>query len=213
MSTSNKIIKNHMQANKVFDRLAWMYDFEKYFSSPLRKKAANFVNLKPPKKILDVATGTGAQAYALAKLGFDVTGIDLSTRMLDQARKKFDSSLKLKFLQGDATNLPFKDSSFDAVSISLALHDMPYEIELLALKEMKRVAKKGGKILVVDYMEPAKGWLAKFIHPIILLYETKNYLPYTKKGLEDLLKEVNLKIYKETNFLKLVRIGLINNSK
>lgn len=187
--------------NNFFARWAWLYDYEKYLFSPLRKKAAKFLDLKSPKKILDIATGTGAQAYEMAKLGHEVIGIDLSPEMLAQAKKKLSPNLKLKFLEADATKLPFKDETFDVAVISWGLHDMPYETGIKVLKEMKRVIKKNGKILIVDYMNPRKHIIAKFTHLFVSLYETKNYKPFIKKGLETYINEAGLKAIKETNFL------------
>ncbi len=207
------INKHKYYNNKFFGKWASLYDFEKYISLPLRQKAARFINLKPLKKLLDVATGTGAQAYRFAKLGHDVIGIDLSSEMLKQAKKKISPELKLRFQQEDATNLPFRDGSFDASSISLALHDMPYEIEIMVLKEMKRVTKKGSPILIVDYNEPKKHFIAKFSHQLIRLYETPMYEPFIKRGLENLLKEISLKIYNRTDFLGVIQINLIRNEK
>ena len=210
----NKLVIEHKYYNNnFFAKWARLYDYEKYFFFPIRKKAARFLTLQLPAKILDVATGTGAQAYELAKLGYDVTGIDLSPEMLEQAKKKTDSGLKLHFQQEDATKLPFKDNSFDASSISLGLHDMPYQIDILVLREMKRVTKKNGEMLIVDYMEPRKHWIAKVSHPIILLYETPNYAPFIQRGLDTLLDKVGLKIKKTTNFLGLVQINIVLNKK
>lgn len=211
---SADLIKKHKYYNyKFFAKWAWLYDYEKYFTFLLKQKAARFLDLKPPKKIIDVATGTGAQAYQLAKLGHDVIGIDLSPEMLEQATRKISTSLKLRFQQADGAKLPFRDNSFDASTISLGLHDMPYEIELLVLKEMKRVTKKYGPILIVEYNEPKKHLIARLTHLFILLYETPNYVPFIKRGLENLLKEVGLKIDQETNFLGLFQILLIKNYK
>lgn len=207
-----EIKKRHSYYNNAFfARWATLYDYEKYLLSPLRKKAAKFLNLKPPKKILDVATGTGAQAYELAKQGHEVIGVDLSPEMLKQAKKKCYKELKLSFQQEDATNLPFKKGEFDAASISLGLHDMPYEVDIQVLKEIKRVTKKGGKILIVDYNEPRKHWVAKLAFPIINFYETKNWRPFIERGLDSILKDVELKIHKETNYLGLFQIALVYN--
>ncbi len=85
----NKLAKKHTYYNnQFFGKWARFYDYEKYFMFPIRQKAAKFFPLKAPAKIIDVATGTGAQAYELAKLGLDVTGVDLSPEMLEQAKKK-----------------------------------------------------------------------------------------------------------------------------
>ncbi len=207
-----EIKKKHTYYNNAFfAKWATLYDYEKYFLTPLRRKAAKFLNFKPPKKILDVATGTGAQAYELAKLGHEVIGIDLSSEMLEQAKKKSSKELKLSFRQADATNLPFKNGKFDATSISLGFHDMPYEVDIKVLKEIKRVTKRGGKILIVDYNEPKKHKAAKLAFPLINFYETKNWRPFIERGLESLLNDVGLEVKKETNFLGLVQIAIVEN--
>ncbi|OGK12350.1 hypothetical protein A3C98_01175 [Candidatus Roizmanbacteria bacterium RIFCSPHIGHO2_02_FULL_37_15] len=209
---NNNLVKQHKYYNnEFFAKWAKLYDLEKYILFPLRKKAARFLDLKPPKKIVDVATGTGAQAFEFAKIGHDVIGIDLSPEMLNQAKKKIKSNLKLKFLPADGIKLPFKNNSFDASTISLGLHDMPYEIGLLVLKEMKRVSKKGGLILIIDYNEPKKHFVARLTQPLILLYETSMYKPFINRGIETLLKEIDLKIYRETNFLGIFQILLLKN--
>lgn len=210
---NNLFSKHKYYNNYFFAKWAKLYDYEKYFLFPLRKKAAQFLDLTPPQKIIDVASGTGSQAHELAKLGYDVIGMDLSKEMLKQAKKKCNSGLKLGFQEADATDLPFEDNYFDASSISLGLHDMPYEIDLMVLKEMKRVTKNGGKILIIDYNEPRKHIVAKLAHPIIKLYEMPNYKPFINRGLEAILLEVGLRAHKETNWLGLFQIVLVLNDK
>lgn len=210
----NDIKKTHKYYNnEFFARWAKLYDNEKYLLSSLRKRAAKFLELKPPRKILDVATGTGSQAHALAMDGHSVIGIDLSPEMLAQAVKKLSDDIMLSFQRADATELPFRDSEFDASSISLGLHDMPYRVNLKVLQEMIRVTKRKGKILIVDYNEPRKHWAAKLAFPIINSYETKNWKPFIERGLNELLKKVNLKIHKETHFFGLVQIVIVDNKK
>jgi len=198
--------------NEFFGRWAWLYDFEKYIFFPLRKKSVEFANLQSHKKILDVATGTGALAVEFAKSGHDVVGIDLSSKMLAQAKKKLDPKLKLIFQEADGTALPFKDNSFDISTISWGIHDMPYEVGVKVLQEMKRVTKKDGSILIVDYVEPKKHKVARFTHPLISLYETKNYKPFIKRGIETYLKEVGLKVVREGNFLGVWQMLMLKNS-
>ncbi len=209
---SDIVTRHKYYNNQFFAKWATLYDYEKYLLFPLRRKAAVFIGLTHSQKILDVATGTGAQAYELAKLGHDVVGIDLSKEMLKQARKKCNSRLKLNFQQADAMALPFGDHSFDASSISLGLHDMPYEIDILVLREMKRVTKKLGKILIVDYMEPKKHIVAKFSHRLVSLYETPNYAPFIKRGVDAILADVGLRVDKSTDFLGIVQINLFINT-
>ena len=205
--------KHEYYNNTFFGKWARLYDYEKYFLFPIRRKAAQFFRLRPPAKVIDVATGTGAQAYELAKLGLDVTGVDLSPEMLEQAKKKISKDLNLRFLHADATEIPFKDSEFDAASISLGLHDMPYEIGLDVLREIQRVVKAEGPILIVDYMEPKKHWVAKLLYPLIKSYETPNYGPFINRGLDEILKQVNLKIDRFTHVWGIAQIAVAMNSK
>ena len=187
--------------NNFFGFWARIYDLDKYFLFPFRRKSAQFLGIKPPKKILDVATGTGALAFELAKLGHDVTGIDLSPEMLNQAIKKLSPKLKLQFQVADGTKLPFKDESFDATTISWGIHDIPYEIGIKVLKEMKRVTKKNGEIMIVDYMNSKKHRLSKIAYFLISLYESKNYKSFMAKKIESYVDEAKLKIIKETSYL------------
>jgi demethylmenaquinone methyltransferase/2-methoxy-6-polyprenyl-1,4-benzoquinol methylase len=206
-SNMDTIIKKHAYFNqKFFARFAKLYDYEKYFLFPLRDKAAKFFNLTQNSKIIDVATGTGAQAHALAKLGYDITGVDLSQEMLEQAKKKLNPELKLSFIHADATHLPFLNNTFDAASISLGLHDMPYEIRLLVLKEIISVIKNDGKILIVDYLEPQSHPTARFAFPLERLYETPMFEEFVHRGLSSHLKYVGLEPEQKTTFLGVFQI-------
>lgn len=209
---TNDLAKKHSYFNnKWFARWAPYYDIFDLFIGPLRTEAAKTINLPEGSKILDIATGTGSQAVALAKCGHDVTGIDLSPDMLSQARKKIRPELKLNFLNLDASKLPFKNESFDGVSISLGLHDMPPEIGQRVLKEIKRVTKKGGTILIVDHLEPTSHWFAKLAHPFIRAGETPNYAPFITVGLENILKQAGLSITKKQYWRGLFQVATVQN--
>ena len=92
------------------------------------------------KKILDVATGTGRHAIDMAESGADVTGIDVSKKMLNIARKKAEQrNLEIEFRKEDATNLDIEDNEYDIVTSSRFLH-LP-EKRKPYLKEMVRVTK------------------------------------------------------------------------
>ena len=141
----------YLLVKKVFRILAPIYDIGTIPISGVRDKTVDFTDAGKGSKILDVATGTGKQALAFAERGYDVTGIDLSEAMLKVASKK-NKYEKAKFALADATNLPFKDSSFDVSCISFALHDMPLSIREKALKEMVRVTKpEGTKFIKSDF--------------------------------------------------------------
>ncbi len=180
-----------------FKRIAPFYNWIDIVFIFLRRKIANKVT-KFPAKILDVACGTGSQSIAFAKKGHSVIGVDLSPDMLKYTERKIKPGYDVKFAYGNATKLPYDDSTFDVSSISLALHEMPEELSIMTLKEMIRVTKEGGQILIIDYNTPPN-WLS---HKIAKLYESKYYRDFVETGLDYFLGEVGLKpISKETYLL------------
>ncbi|MFB3763869.1 MAG: class I SAM-dependent methyltransferase [Methanotrichaceae archaeon] len=100
-------------------------------------------------KILDVGCGTGEISLLLAEMGYQITGVDLSDKMLSIARSKAKASrLKAQFLRGDAESLNFDDESFDAVISRHLLWTLPHPDS--ALREWKRVLKNGGRVVIID---------------------------------------------------------------
>jgi ubiquinone/menaquinone biosynthesis C-methylase UbiE len=108
----------------------------------------------PDDTSLDVACGPGLLACAFAHVVRHAAGIDLTPAMLEQARKsQMEQSLSnLSWQQGDVTALPYPDAHFSIVSSRYAFHHLPNP--LAVLKEMKRVCKPGGRVVVAD-MVPA----------------------------------------------------------
>ena len=112
---------------------------------------------RPGLRALDLCCGTGDVAFALAGQGAEVTGLDFSEPMLAVARNRSQRSpksevLSPKFLHGDAQQIPFPDESFDIVTVSYGLRNLAsWE---LGLSEMWRVAKPGGRLLVLDFGKP-----------------------------------------------------------
>jgi len=101
------------------------------------------------QKILDVGTGPGIVANLLADLGHEVTGIDTSVEMLNRARENTQAlNRHLKFIQADVEDLPFEDSSFDAVVSRYVMWTIPNPTA--ALEEWHRVLKPGGRLVIVD---------------------------------------------------------------
>lgn len=181
---------------RVFDILAPFYDIVCLPISGIRDKAVNFTNAVNGAKILDVATGTGKQAFAFAKKGYEVIGIDISEAMLEVAKKK-NKYRNVKFEVADATNLPFEDNSFDVSCVSFALHDMPLTIREKALKEMVRVTKTGGMFMIIDYALP-KNRIGRFLfYQLIKLYEREYYIKFIKSDLAGLLEKTGIEIKEE----------------
>jgi len=184
--------KYYSSVKKVFRVLAPFYDTGTVFISGLRDKAVDFTNAAESSRILDVATGTGKQAFAFAKKGHDVIGIDLSEDMLKVAKKK-NRFEKVRFQVADATNLPFEGNSFDVSCVSFALHDMIPSVRETALKEMVRVAKPDGTIVIVDYALPRNRISRFLIYNFVKLYELY-YSEFIKSDLEALLKKSGVEI-------------------
>ncbi|MEP6481603.1 MAG: demethylmenaquinone methyltransferase [Rhodoglobus sp.] len=101
------------------------------------------------ERILDVAAGTGTSSVALQKNGATVVALDFSAGMVAEGRRKHP---KIEFVEGDATKLPFGDNEFDAVTISFGLRNVSEP--KLALGEMYRVLKPGGRVVVCEFSKP-----------------------------------------------------------
>ncbi|MDD5342523.1 MAG: class I SAM-dependent methyltransferase [Patescibacteria group bacterium] len=102
--------------------------------------------LQPGMKVLDIGCGNGRLTKIFDKVKVDYTGVDVSPRMLEQARKLFPG---YKFQVGDIMNLPFSEGEFDAVFCLQVIHQIPSgELRRQALGQMSRVLKPGGRIIV-----------------------------------------------------------------
>ena len=117
-------------------------------------------------KVLDVACGTGDMVIELAKRGCTVTGIDLSEEMLSLARQKtasanFQSSV-FNLQLADAESLPFPDASFDAVTCAFGVRNFEHLEQ--GLKEMLRVLKPGGRLVILELATPDSPIIKTFYH-------------------------------------------------
>ncbi len=121
-----------------------------------KRRVAGLARLKKGDHALDLCCGTGDIAFALARRGAEITGLDFSDKMLEVAQSRLKNSklnhLSLKFQQGDAQQLPFPDNSFDAVTVGYGLRNLSSWER--GLEEMVRVAKPGGRIVVLDFGKP-----------------------------------------------------------
>ena len=115
-------------------------------------------NVKPGQKVLDIAGGTGDLAMAFApKVGVDglVVHTDINEAMLRQGRNRLlDAGVSVPTLVCDAEDLPFPDAHFDLVTVAFGLRNMTHKED--ALREMNRVLKPGGKLLVLEFSKVAK---------------------------------------------------------
>lgn len=151
----------------MFDRVAARYDLANDVLSlgqdrAWRKLVVEAVVPRPGQRVLDLAAGTGTSSEPFAQAGARVVPTDLSLGMLEVGKRR---SPGLTFVAADALALPYADGSFDAVTISFGLRNV--EDPSAALREMRRVTKPGGTLVVCEFSTPL--W-----KPFRLLYA--NYL-------------------------------------
>ncbi len=165
-----------------FNLIARRYDFlNRVLSLGIDKYWRSYVVSNLPKSsnlhILDVATGTGDLALAMARGNqnvVSVTGVDIADNMMSIGREKIDQlgfSAMIDLQHGNAEHLHFPDASFDAVSISFGLRNV--RDKLKALSEMKRVLKPGGRLLILEFSLPQN----RFIRSLYLFY-FRHILPW-----------------------------------
>lgn len=120
-----------------------------------RKKAVRLSGAKPGDSVLDCATGTGdlAITFKQAVADGEVIGTDFCAPMIAPAPAKAEKKgLKITFEVADAMNLPYKNNRFTIASISFGIRNV--DDPLLCLKEMARVVKPGGRVVVLEFGQP-----------------------------------------------------------
>jgi phosphatidylethanolamine/phosphatidyl-N-methylethanolamine N-methyltransferase len=154
---------------RVYNRYSGIYDFlfGKVFQSG-REMGPQLLDLFPGAQLLEVGVGTGLSLPLLPR-NIDITAIDLSQKMLDQARKRAESlSLKrVQFKKMDATNLDFPDATFDRVFAAYFISTVPDPVRVV--NEMKRVCKPGGYLVFLNHFQsehPFFGFIEKLYSPI-----------------------------------------------
>ena len=155
------------QVRVMFDRIAGVYDaMNTLMTAGLhhgwRRRAAELAEVRPGDRALDVACGTGDLALELAarvEPTGEVVGVDFSSRMLELARKKAPF---IRFQQGNALGLPFDDDEFDAATVGFGARNF---VSLEAgMREMVRVVKPGGRVVVLEITTPQRPPLSWFFN-------------------------------------------------
>ena len=142
-----------MEALKTRLKATWLSGDYGHFATYLEPGALEFlshINIQPGARVLDVACGAGQTAIPLSRAGAKVTGVDIATNLIEQARARAQSeNLDARFDEADAEMLPYDDSSFDIV-VSLIGAMFAPRPDLVAA-ELKRVCRPGGKIIMGNW--------------------------------------------------------------
>ena len=139
------------------DRVAARQDAR---AARLAAEVRDFVHPSGDERALDVGTGAGALAFALAPLVREVVGLDPVPELLELARAR--RLPNTEFVEGDGTALPFADGAFDLAGTHRTLHHVEQPERVVA--ELARVTRPGGHVLVVDQLAPDDPAVAAALH-------------------------------------------------
>lgn len=175
----------------MFDGVAPKYDLMNSLLSlgqdrGWRKATVKAAEPRAGQRILDMAAGTGASSVPYAEAGLDVVAADLSEGMLAEGRRRHPG---IDFVRADVTKLPFEDDEFDTVTMSFGLRNVAEYPT--ALRELRRVTKPGGTLVVCEFSTPTwgpfrrvyQGYLMRALPPLASLFssnpESYTYLAET----------------------------------
>jgi len=145
----------------LFNAIAYRYDLLNHLLSGgadlyWRRKAVECLRADAPRTILDIATGTGDFALAVLELNPErVVGVDIAETMLELGREKLrrrGAQDRVTFQQGDAELLAFADGSFDAAIVAFGVRNFEHLDQ--GLREMRRVLKPGGRVVILEFSRP-----------------------------------------------------------
>src|ERR1051325_5840937 len=172
------VVENDFVA-RVYENIAWGYDL--VFGPTLhpgRVDAIKRMGIKPGDRVLEVGVGTGINVD-LYPTDCAVTGIDLSSSMLEKARERVARKgvRNVRLLQMDAANLKFADDSFDIVYAPYVISVVPDPVAVT--REMQRVCRPGGRIVILNHFRSKSrlgAWLERIIAPFTLYLGFKSDL-------------------------------------
>jgi demethylmenaquinone methyltransferase/2-methoxy-6-polyprenyl-1,4-benzoquinol methylase len=151
------------QVAQMFDNISENYDgLNRVISLGIdvkwRKKVVKIVKQNNPKQILDIATGTGDLALMMAALNPDrIVGLDISEGMLEVGKHKIEKanlSKKIEMIVGDSEDMPFKDDTFDAITVSFGVRNFANLSK--GIREISRVLKPTGVLVILETSNPTK---------------------------------------------------------
>ena len=165
------VLEDKGRARMFYRYLSKVYDRVNPFvwNTAMREEAIDWVDVGPDDRVLDVGCGTGFATEGLLERTGNVYGLDQSVHQLEQAWAKLGKHDPVAFHLGDAERLPFRDDSFDVVWSSGSIEYWPEPVE--TLREIRRVARPGGRVLVVGPDAPRNPLFRAIADAIMLFYD------------------------------------------
>lgn len=166
-----RLDKNETKISGMFNSIAEKYDrmnhgmslgIDRTWRRRFVRALAKSLPMERPA-VLDLACGTGDLTKAMALRGWQVTGLDISSEMMEVGKVKCrDLDPQPAFILGSAEAIPFPDASFDAVTIAFGLRNFDHRAQCLA--EIRRVLKPGGRLAVLEFAVPKNRlWRALYL--------------------------------------------------
>jgi len=167
------ILEDKSRARLFYKYLSKVYDTVNPFvwNERMRDDALAMLDIQEDDRVLDVGCGTGFATEGILQHTENVHGLDQSVHQLQKAWDKLGKHDPVSFYRGDAERLPFEDDSFDVVWSSGSIEYWPNPVA--ALRDMRRVVKPGGQVLVVGPNNPKSTVMQKVADAIMLFYDAE----------------------------------------
>lgn len=148
-----------MSSKQYFDDVANQWDTMRsdFFQEAVREQAIKKADIQTNQLAVDMGAGTGFVTTGLIDAGAQVIAVDQSPAMLETMKENFPDTDKIDYRIGDAENLPADNNRVDYVFANMYLHHV--ENPATAIREMSRILKKGGKLIITDLDEHQHQWL------------------------------------------------------
>ncbi len=174
-----------MSSKDYFEKVADQWDRMRrsFFSEKVREVAVAKADIQAGKLAADIGAGTGFVTEELVHKGLKVIAVDQSEAMLEEMKKKSGLSRSVEYRIGEFNNLPMQDETVDYVFANMYLHHV--ELPQVAIEEMVRILKPGGKVVITDMDEHEFEFLRQEQHD--------RWLGFKREDIENWFNEAGLK--------------------
>jgi demethylmenaquinone methyltransferase/2-methoxy-6-polyprenyl-1,4-benzoquinol methylase len=192
----------------LYGAIAGIYDVldVALFRPPARNPRMGLARALPPeiRSVIDLCTGTGASSLAIAKSdeARRVVGVDLSTNMLGIASRKAKKAKvrNIELRRMDATATDFPSASFDAVTTSLSLHELPLGLRDRLMREMRRLVADHGRLYIIEWERPRRGLARSMFGIFPMLVEPRGFREFLSLDWEDFLSKYGFELVQSESF-------------